>query len=112
MDAAEASTEGFRGDVGGQLKATDGWWLGGPGATPQEGSNSTGFTGLPGGIKNQMGESDDAGVYASWWTSSPSPNSEDAWVRQLYYFTHHVVRTSEGYWTNRNNGLSVRCLKD
>ena len=112
MDESEATSDGFRGDVGGLLKSTDGWWLGGPGGTPQEGSNSTGFTGLPGGIKNNNGLSDDAGVYGCWWTSSPSPNGEDAWNRQLYYYTHHIVRDSEGYWTNRNNGLSIRCLKD
>jgi len=114
MDESEAISEGFRGDVGGLLKATHGWWLGEPGGNPpQEASNSTGFTGLPGGMKNfGIGYDDDGGIYGCWWTSSPSPSIENAWNRLLYWYTNHIVRQSEDYWTNRNNGLSVRCLKD
>ncbi|MFM7771062.1 MAG: fibrobacter succinogenes major paralogous domain-containing protein, partial [Bacteroidota bacterium] len=69
------------------------------------GSNSSGFTGLPGG-----GRYDDGSIfggYGGWWSSSEDA-SEDVWVRSLDSRFSHLNRFDpyKGY------GFSVRCLRD
>ena len=49
------------------MKATYGWHNGG------NGTNSSGFSGLPGGNRDLNSYFDDAGYYESWWSSSPEP---------------------------------------
>ena len=66
MSEAEASSEGFRGtDEGYQMKSTSGWNDGG------NGSNSSGFNGLPGGNR-QSGGFQYKGSYGNWWCASES----------------------------------------
>jgi uncharacterized protein (TIGR02145 family) len=69
--------------------------------------NVTGFTALPGGIR-----SNDSNIYrlpffGLWWTSTER-DSSFAWDRCLGYDHCGVVRS----WRHKENGLSVRCLKD
>ena len=61
------------------MKTTYGWYNGG------NGTNSSGFSGLPGGYRNPGGYFSDAGVSGSWWSSTPSGSF--AWDRYLdsYY---------------------------
>jgi len=86
--------------AGGQMKTTYGWNNGG------NGTNSSGFSGLPGGNRNLNGYFGNAGNFGLWWSSSP--NGSNAWVRYLYYDVEDVYRD---YYLPQN-GFSVRCVRD
>ena len=101
ISGAEANGTGWRGtDQGSQMKTETGWYNGG------NGTNSSGFSGMPGGYSLESGYFVEAGVSGTWWSSSPSDFS--AWYRCL-------LNTYEG--VNRNvhpqrYGCSVRCVQD
>ena len=59
--------------AGGKMKTTYGWYGGG------NGTNSSGFSGLPGGGRDSAGNFYEAGNSGVWWSSSP--NGEGAWQR-------------------------------
>ena len=87
--------------AGGQMKTTYGWYNGG------NGTNSSGFSGLPGGYRNfNDGYFLDAGNNGYWWSASPSGSV--AWYRSLNYISENVFR----YNLNRRYGFSVRCVRD
>ena len=101
MDAAEATGTGFRGtDQGAQLKSTYGYDEGG------NGSNSSGFSGLPGGFRTTTPVYNSAGYYGNWWTSSPG--GAGAFLRFTCYDTDQISRGTQ----DQGFGLSVRCIKD
>jgi len=94
--------------AGGALKSTvtqptpGGWVSPNTGAT-----NSSGFTALPGGIRNYAGaDFNSVGIYGSWWSSSL--DGTNAWPRFLYFNSINFSRFSEF----RNYGYSIRCLMD
>ena len=85
--------------AGGPMKTDYGWHNGG------NGTNSSGFSGLPGGIRNSSGNFQFAGNYGYWWSSSPS--GSNAWYRFL------LVNEYVGRFNfNLQNGFSVRCVRD
>jgi uncharacterized protein (TIGR02145 family) len=86
--------------AGGQMKATYGWYYGGNGA------NSSGFSGLPGGHRDCVGNFFYAGGGGNWWSSSSI--GYDAHYRSLDFEYENVGR---GYYCKRG-GLSVRCVRD
>ncbi len=87
--------------AGGQMKSTYGWYGGG------NGTNSSGFSGLPGGLRNYLnGYFYFAGSSGYWWSSSP--NGSSAWGRGLDYGNEVVARGSNG----QSYGFSVRCVRD
>ena len=61
--------------AGGQMKTDYGWYNGG------NGTNSSGFSGLPGGGRFGNGYFLSAGTNGYWWSSSP--NLSNAWFRNL-----------------------------
>lgn len=70
------------------------------------GTNSSGFSGLPGGYRTTLGYDLMAGIIGRWYSSSPSDS--DAWSFQL-----NSVSQAIGPGTNSQSfGYSVRCLKD
>jgi len=87
--------------AGGAMKSTTGWNAPNTGAT-----NSSGFTGLPGGNRG-----DDGGFYAVgdgvWWSSSAA-GSGNAWFRYLNCNFAGVI----SYYFDQTTGLSVRCVRD
>ena len=91
---------GGEGVAGGQMKATYGWFGEG------NGTNSSGFSGLPGGYRLNNGSFTNVGVYGYWWSSSP--NGSSAWIRALRANYEFVARAS----TNQRDGFSVRCVRD
>ena len=98
------NTTGWRGiDAGGNLKeaGTTHWNSPNTGAT-----NSSGFTGLPGGYRYTDGSFDLLTNYAFFWSSSEY--GSDAWTRNLYYGSAQVYRN--GY--DKAYGFSVRCVRD
>lgn len=101
MSELEANSIGSRGtDQGTQMKTTYGWYDGG------NGTNSSGFSGLPGGLRGSGGYFYDAGKVGYWWSSSP--DGSDAWGRYLYYSDEDVYRD----YSNQRYGGSVRCIQD
>ena len=71
-----------------------------------DGTNFSGFSGLPGGYRDYYGYFNGAGYYGFWWSSSPSGSS--AWDRGLYFDFESVYRVSY----SQRSGFSVRCVRD
>ena len=90
--ASEASTK---------MKSTSGWIENG------NGTNSSGFSGLPGGLRYDDGAFGDIDSCGYWWSSS-EPNTDNAWYLNLDYNDGNVY----GHNGNEKDGFSVRCLRD
>jgi uncharacterized protein (TIGR02145 family) len=99
--------ENFR---GGKVKETgDTHWL-----SPNiDATNETGFSALPGGMREMNGSFWNLGFTGYWWSSATLDPRFNA---LNYYF---VLKSSaygfsddEYYQYNRNSGLSVRCVKN
>ena len=105
MSESEAADTGHRGtDEGYQMKSTYGWNNNG------NNSNSSGFTGLPGG-QCYSGGFQNAGYGGKLQSSSEQSSSESgsySWVRGLEGDNGHVFR---GYKL-KDRGYSARCIKD
>lgn len=69
------------------------------------GSNETGFTALPGGIRNGRGPFDDMGTSGYWW-SSTEYGATEAWYRYMGNSSGSLSR----FLYLKRNGLSVRCV--
>jgi clan AA aspartic protease (TIGR02281 family) len=88
-------------DAGNKMKSTSGWNENG------KGTNSSRFSGLPGGCRDGNGNFSDIGFNGYWWSASEN-SATDAWYRLLFYGNGDVVRDND----NKRCGFSVRCLKD
>jgi len=87
----------------GTIEAGTGLWY-----SPNAGAtNSSGFTGLPGGYRYPDGSFYFRASNGYWWSSSQGVSSE-AWYRGLFY----NYATVDRYRSNKAVGFSVRCLKD
>ncbi|MGB0179490.1 MAG: fibrobacter succinogenes major paralogous domain-containing protein [Flavobacteriales bacterium] len=105
MSEADANSTDWRGtDQGAQMKTTYGWYYYGNGT--DNGTNSSGFSGLPGGLRYDLGNFALAGGNGVWWSSSPS--GSNAWLRALDTNLEYVNRSE----TNPRMGYSVRCVRD
>jgi uncharacterized protein (TIGR02145 family) len=71
------------------------------------GSNSSGFSCLPGGYRDNFQEFNDIGKSGYWW-SSTNNYSNYAWGWYTYYPIYGHVHTS----MEKSSGLSVRYIKD
>ena len=75
---------------------------------PNDGAtNSSGFTGLPGGARNIDGTFYNIGFNGYWWGSTEG-NTLNAWVRAISFASSYVFRNEN----DKRNGFSVRCLRD
>ena len=73
----------------------------------QDATNSSGFTGLPGGCRVNDGAFDGIGSYGFWWSSSED-DTADAWYRYLNSNFGNAYRN----YSYETVGFSVRCLRD
>ncbi|MGI6319980.1 MAG: fibrobacter succinogenes major paralogous domain-containing protein [Bacteroidales bacterium] len=90
--------------AGGKLKetGTTHW------ASPNFGAtNETGFTALPGGVRNLGGTFNDIGLNGFWW-SATEYDATNAWYRCVNFVGSNV----NSYFSNLEVGFSVRCLRD
>jgi uncharacterized protein (TIGR02145 family) len=70
-------------------------------------TNSSGFTGLPGGARNLNGKFYNLGTEGNWWSmSQPSPTAVT--FSTLSYDNDNTTSGTR----SKNFGFSVRCLKD
>jgi len=80
-------------------------WDGNP-----DGTDEYGFTALPGGCRYyETGEFLQHNAYGFWW-SSTEIEVETAYVLEIFLWLEYA--SVDGYWGKKNNGLSVRCMKD
>lgn len=86
-------------------------------AVAGNGTNSTGFTALPGGYRNSDGTFDSVQERSFWWTASEtgiegesfSPGTAwGVWIRDISNFDHSISR----YATDKNQGYYIRCIKN
>ena len=71
------------------------------------GTNSSGFSGLPGGFRYYYGPFDFISNHGYWWSSTQS-STTDAWTWSLTDYGVFVFRD----FSLKEYGFSVRCLKD
>lgn len=101
MTSSQANATLFRGsDQGAQMKVTA------SDSPTWDGTNSSGFAGLPGGYRASFGDFDFVGSRAYFWSSSPFGFS--AMGRQLQSGYLAVYRGNFDLHT----GFSVRCIRD
>ncbi|HUX97620.1 MAG TPA: FISUMP domain-containing protein [Bacteroidales bacterium] len=103
MTQTEADQTGQRGDIGGSLKeeGTTHWSSPNTGAT-----NSSGFTALPGGMRNTDNSFYGLIYQGEWWTTTEY-SAVLAYARLIDYAFRSVYRT----YPNKDQGLSVRCVE-
>lgn len=96
---------GGENEAGTKMKSTKGWNE----STPKyyDGTNSSGFAGLPGGYRTNDGTFSEIGNNGSWWSCTEAI-THVAWFRSLSYSYGFIFRSS--YY--EKNGFSVRCLAD
>jgi uncharacterized protein (TIGR02145 family) len=70
-------------------------------------TNASGFTGLPAGYRYYDGAFLYVGSLGVWWSSSEY-GTTGAWYRYLYYNDGYA----NSYSGNKEDGFSVRCLRD
>lgn len=107
MPSAELNLTGERGYdqfIGGKMKSTSSLW-----DQPNSGaSDSSGFSGLPGGIRNDLGDyfvENQAGYF--WSSTVYATDNNYMWFRNLYYQATGVYRN----YTLKKEGFSCRCVK-
>jgi len=94
----------FRGTtqlVGSQMKNTTGW------ATGENGTNTSGWSALPGGYRYYVdGTFQAVGTFSYWWSSSVG-NGTETWYRRLDGSSNGVFRNAVDY----KAGKYIRCVK-
>jgi uncharacterized protein (TIGR02145 family) len=86
-----------------KMKTTTGWdnkYVG-------NGTNESGFSGLPGGTVNYEGNFYGIGRYGLWW-SSTEESTINSWVK----FLRPPISDTHRRYDRIENGFSVRCVKD
>ena len=105
MSQSEVNTKGWRGiNIGSKLKEVGTThWL----SPNADATNSSDFTALAGGIRQNNGNFSDLRSEAAFWSSTESSSSA-AWPRQLSNKYSEVRR----YSLHKSFAFSVRCIKD
>ena len=76
--------------------------------SPNKGAtNSSSFSGVPGGSRYYNGPSNGMGEYGVWW-SSTQYSSSNVWTRDLFNYKDNVSRPN----FSKSAGFSVRCVRD
>ena len=95
--------------AGGPMKGLGYWLAPNIGAT-----NSSGFTALPGGGRNDPViypiYFDNLTITGRFWSASEYLTASGAWYRNMYYNSAMVLRN--GYSDGKLQGFSARCLQD
>ena len=96
MSPVDADATGWRGTNEGDQLKTSSWG----------GTNSSGFTALPGGYRNANGSFYGEGSGDHWWSATES--GAGAWRRSLYSSRSDVYRDTR----DKGFGFSVRCIRN
>ncbi len=87
--------------VGASLKSNMGWQFN------ENGTNSSGFSALPGGFRSQFGGLSLIGQMAYFWSATEN-TAESVWFRDLVCGFGSFYR----YFSIKSEGMSVRYLVD
>lgn len=102
MSQKQVKLSEWRGTTEGKiLKSSDGWFNNG------NGNNNVNFSALPGGYLYNDKHFNELHKDGNWWTNTEY-SLTDAWARGLYY-QYEKLRRHHG---NKNDGFSVRCIRD
>lgn len=88
--------------AGTQMKSPRGW------AKNGNGSNTSGFSGLPGGACDNNGYCEGSGSSGYWWSSSDDEKRWNAIGRGLW----DGYNSASKVIASKINGFSVRCIRD
>ena len=97
---------GGKKEASSKLKSKDGWIV--------SGTNSSGFSGLPGGFRMENGNFGATGDFGYWWCSSvpvliaKENQAGKAYSRSLDFFGSPLNRSLD----SKSRAYSVRCIKD
>ena len=97
-------------DITKSMAATSDWTtnsIAGNVGNDQTSNNCSGFTAFAGGYRYGSGSFNGFGSYGYWW-SATELYSTSAWYRNLGAHRNDVFRGS----SSKQNGVSVRCLRD
>ena len=90
--------------AGGKIKETGTvHWL----SPNTDANNASGWTGLPGGGRNNSGPFGDLGFAGIWWSSTEF-NAVNAWHYNVDYNNGRINMDE----TIKSDGFSIRCVKD
>jgi uncharacterized protein (TIGR02145 family) len=90
---------------GAKMKTKDGWKDGG------NGTNSSGFLGLPGGFRDYDGRYFEyLGITGSWWSSTES--IYNALSGSYWQLSTNDAKCESGYTYAKGGGFSIRCIRD
>ena len=70
-------------------------------------TNSSGFTGIPGGYRSYLGSFYNIGKVGNWWSSTEG-RANNACYRYMIIGLDDVVRN----YNEKAEGFSIRCLRD
>ena len=87
------------------MKSTSGWYDDGNGTN---GTNESGFNGLPGGTRRNNGTFDRSRLLGEWWSSREECCEDEVWIYVMSYRTRGVQQSL----APKEQGCSVRCLMD
>lgn len=103
LPSAQLNVWGSRGtDQGSKMKSKEGWGEG------ENGTNTSGYSGLPGGYRYAVDGSFNAIGTISYWWSSTEDSPETSWYRRLDGGSSDIYKAS----TSKLAGKYVRCIKD
>ena len=94
------------------LSSDSGWAVSSDEGTPgntdySEYRNKSGFSALPGGSRTAENTFYAISAAVAWWSSTESNST--AWYRVLYFDEIDLYRNN---YSSKDNGLSVRCMRD
>ena len=92
---------GEESEAGTKMKSITGWKNNG------NGTNTSGFSGQPGGGRDANGDFDDIGASGLWWSASEF-GTDGAWPRGLNGSNGNL----DGDGFDNRSGMSVRCIID
>lgn len=91
-------------EAGIKMKNTSGWFENG------NGTNQSGFKGLPSGVRGDNGDFTSLGKNGFWWSSTETEkqNKKILWIFYLDYSFKWAIKEV----ALKGSGLSIRCVKD
>ena len=105
LPADQINLVGWRGtDQGSQMKNTTGWDAG------QNGTNTSGFSALPGGYRYAIdGTWQAIGSFTYWWSGTETfSGSAEGWYRRMDGANSDIYRGA----TDKRGGKYIRCMKN
>ena len=76
------------------------------------GTNETGFTALPGGIRDHTGTFSGISQTGSYWAGNELGHPVYKYSHPIYFYARAIEHHFTEFLSSERNGFSVRCLKD